>query len=165
MAPIAIKGRDQKSSQPSKIWPVKVHRGKQIYDTINNTLIQPKLWAAKEGEGGYWKDFDWDKASRIGMEKVGQDYSGAYGFVETEMYWPLNHMVSPAEQSLTCKDCHSRDNSRLANLTDFYLPGRDYYAGLDTFGFAIVILALIGVIFHGILRIIFKKNCLHSTNK
>ncbi len=156
------KGANQKSTEPAKIWPVKVHRGKQLYDTEHMTLIQPKLWAATEGQGAYWKDFDWDKAAQVGMEYVEQEYSGSYDFVETEMYWPLNHMVSPAEQSLTCKDCHTRNDGRLAKLTDFYLPGRDYYAGLDTFGFGVIILALIGVFVHGFLRIVMRKNCLHN---
>ena len=38
----------------AKIVPVKVHRAKQIYDTKNRTLIQPKLFSATPGDGGYW---------------------------------------------------------------------------------------------------------------
>jgi len=153
------KGENMKSKEPAKIWPVKVHRGKQIYDTINMTLIQPKLWAPHKGEGAYWKDFDWDKASRIGMKYVGLPYSGEYGFIETEMYWPLNHQVSPASESLKCVDCHSRPNGRLANLTDFYLPGRDFNPIVETAGISFILASLIGVGFHLFCRIVFRKKC------
>jgi len=153
------KGEFQSSLEPSKIWPVKVHRGKQIYDTILKTLIQPKLWDKEKGKGAYWVDFDWDEASRVGMEYVGQPYSGAYGFIETEMYWPLNHQVSPASESLKCVDCHTRNNGRLASLTDFYLPGRDRNAFLDGFGIIVIVGAVVGVIVHSILRRYLRRKC------
>lgn len=151
------KGENQRTDKPSKIWPVKVHRGKQIYDSVHNTLIQPKLHAEFKGDSAYWKDFDWHAASTAGMKHVELPYSGKYGFVETEMYWPLNHMVSPKENSLSCKDCHSRDGGRLAQLNDFYLPGRDKNASLDYLGIALVVLAALGAIVHGALRIVFRK--------
>ena len=77
----------------SKIWPVKVHRGKQIYDPVNLTLIQPKLYDQEKGNGAYWKDFDWDRASDIGMEYVGLAYSGEYDFISTDMSWPVNPVI------------------------------------------------------------------------
>jgi octaheme c-type cytochrome (tetrathionate reductase family) len=86
----------------AKIWPFKVHRAIQPYDTANNYLVQPKT----VGEGGYWTDFDWDQAIRLGSDVVGLDYSGQFGFIDTEMYWPLSHMVSPTENALQCSDCH-----------------------------------------------------------
>jgi len=159
------KGKNQTSLEGSKIWPVKVHRGKQIYDTENMTLIQPKLWDSEKGKGAYWLDFDWDEANRVGMEYIGQDYSGAYGFVETEMYWPLNHQVSPADKSLQCIDCHQRENSRLAGLTDFYLPGRDRNAFLDGFGVITIIGAMFGVFGHAILRRIMRRKCFFQKEK
>jgi len=153
------KGEYQKSHQPSKIWPVKVHRGKQIYDPVNMTLIQPKLWDKEEGKGAYWVDFDWNAASEAGMAYMGLPYSGEYDFVETEMYWPLSHMVSPAEHSLKCIDCHTRTNSRLENLTDFYLPGRDNNMKIEASGITLIFLAFIGVLVHLICRIIYRKRC------
>jgi octaheme c-type cytochrome (tetrathionate reductase family) len=159
------KGRFQKTNQPSKIWPVKVHRGKQLYDTEHMTLIQPKLWDKEEGNGAYWTDFDWEKAASKGMEYVEQEYSGNYGFVETEMYWPLNHMVSPAEQSLKCIDCHTRKNGRLAKLDDFYLPGRDQKAGVEILGISLIVLSLLGIIVHAILRVIGRKCCMKPPTK
>ncbi len=90
------------------LYPFKVHRGKQIYDTENNYLIVPQLY------GGYWKHFDWDQAAREGMQTVGLEYSGNYGFAETEMYWKINHMVTPAKSALRCNDCHgSADDKRI----------------------------------------------------
>ncbi|MCD4723947.1 MAG: tetrathionate reductase family octaheme c-type cytochrome [Bacteroidales bacterium] len=151
------KGLFQESEQPSKIWPVKVHRGKQIYDMVNNTLVQPKLWAKEKGKNAFWLDFDWDASVKEGMAYLELPYSGEYGFVETEMYWPLNHMVSPASQSLKCIDCHTRNNSRLANLNDFYLPGRDTNWQVEASGITLIILSLIGVIIHAIFRVIFRR--------
>lgn len=86
----------------SRIAPFKVHRGRQPYDEANRTLLVPHLF----GPGGYWERFDWDLASRDGMAAAGLPYSGHVGFVETTMYWPLNHMVVPGETALACADCH-----------------------------------------------------------
>nr|WP_208764172.1 tetrathionate reductase family octaheme c-type cytochrome [Shewanella aestuarii] len=94
----------------AKIYPFKVHTGKQIYDTKLNILITPKVF----GENGYWDKFDWDLASKLGMEanttmiEKGLSYSGEHDFVETEMWWRINHMVSPKEQALQCNDCHNK---------------------------------------------------------
>ena len=87
----------------AKIWPFKIHRAKQPYDTEYNYLLQP----VTSGEGGYWKDFDWDKAFRLGEEISGIKYSGNYGFAETEMYWPSTHMVATKDKALQCQACHS----------------------------------------------------------
>jgi octaheme c-type cytochrome (tetrathionate reductase family) len=89
----------------AKIWPFKIHRANQIYDALYNTLIQPKT----VGEGGYWTDFDWDQAARLGSEATGLPYSGEFGFAPTEMYWTLSHMVAPKENALQCNDCHSQN--------------------------------------------------------
>ncbi len=92
----------------AKIYPFKVHRGKQIYDAKNKTFLTTKL----HGEGGFWTEFDWDKAARLGTAASGMDYSGEYGFAPTEMYWRINHMVSTKQEALGCLDCHG-DNGRL----------------------------------------------------
>ena len=89
-----------KDMADAKLYPFKVHRGKQIYDTKNNYLIVPKLY------GGYWKHFDWNQAAIDGMASVDLPYSGSYGFVSTEMYWKINHMVAPKEKALSCNNCH-----------------------------------------------------------
>ncbi|SHI90435.1 octaheme c-type cytochrome, tetrathionate reductase family [Malonomonas rubra DSM 5091] len=96
------------NDKSAKIYPFKVMTGKQPYDKKNNILITPKVF----GKGGFWKTFDWDNASKLGMESSGLPYSGEIDFIATEMYWPINHMVSPAEKALGCLDCHG-DEGRL----------------------------------------------------
>ncbi|MEN8244429.1 MAG: tetrathionate reductase family octaheme c-type cytochrome [Thermodesulfobacteriota bacterium] len=85
----------------SRIYPFKVHGGRQISDVIHKHLIAPQLW------GGFWKHWDWDKAARDGMAAAGLEYSGGYEFVETRMYWGLTHEVLPKEQALSCAACHA----------------------------------------------------------
>ena len=142
------------SDKMAKIVPVKTHRGRQIYDAELNTMILPHLFG--KDSTAYWKNYDWNKAAKTGMESIGEPYSGKYGFTSTEMYWPINHMVAPREQSLQCADCHTRD-SRLNNLNDFYLPGRDRNKLFDMLGIALLILSFTGVVIHASLRIIKNK--------
>ncbi|MBD3169381.1 MAG: tetrathionate reductase family octaheme c-type cytochrome [candidate division Zixibacteria bacterium] len=139
----------------SRIYPVKVHRGKQVYDPVNETLIIPKLFGPK-GSGAYWKDFDWVKSAEKGMEYVGLPFSGEVGFVETAMYWPITHMVAPKEHALKCNECHA-ENGRLASLGGFYMPGRDDFAALDIIGWVMVGLTFLGVLGHGLLRLTFNN--------
>jgi hypothetical protein len=86
----------------ARIWPFKIHRGKQPYDAGFDYLFPP----VTGGKDGYWTTFDWDRAFRLGSEASKIPYSGKYGFAETEMYWPLSHMVSTKEKALACTDCH-----------------------------------------------------------
>jgi len=145
----------------AKIIPVKVHRAVQPYDPVNKFVVQPKTYANREGEGGYWKDFDWNSSIEHGMKYIGLPYSGQFAFAKTEMYWPINHMVSPKEKAVACTDCHTRENSRVANLKDFYMPGRDYNATVEFMGIGAIFLSLFGVGVHAAVRIVSKK---HSTN-
>lgn len=92
----------------SKLTPFRVMRGKQPADKVNGTMITPHLFGPK----GFWKTFDWQEASEIGMESAGLPFSGEIVFVETEMYWPLNHMIAPKESALKCMACHGK-NGRL----------------------------------------------------
>lgn len=84
----------------SRIYPFKLHGGKQISDKVYRYLITPKLW------DGFWKHWNWDKAAREGMQAAGLPYSGQYEFVETVMYWGLTHEVVPKENALACAQCH-----------------------------------------------------------
>lgn len=86
----------------ARIWPFKIHRGKQIYDKINQYFIIPKL----VGKGGFWTEFDWNKAAQLGSDATGLPYSGEYGFAPTEMFWPINHMVQSKDKALSCHECH-----------------------------------------------------------
>ncbi|MCX7944453.1 MAG: tetrathionate reductase family octaheme c-type cytochrome [Deltaproteobacteria bacterium] len=138
----------------SKIIPVKIHTAKQPYDPVNNILIQPKLYSEEKGSGAFWKDFDWIKASEMGMREHGMPFSGKVGFIETKMYWPLNHMVSPKEKAVRCEECHTRNNSRIANLRDFYIPGRDYSPLVDRIGRLLIVFTILLVFVHGSGRIV-----------
>lgn len=137
----------------SKIYPVKVHRGDQIYDKNHKYLIQPKLFAEQKGDSAFWKDFNWNTAAAAGMQRIGLPYSGEYDFVETEMYWPINHMVAPKEETVSCAECHTSTDSRLASLTNFYMPGRDREQIIDLLGAILVWGSIIGVVIHGGIRI------------
>jgi octaheme c-type cytochrome (tetrathionate reductase family) len=88
----------------SRIAPFKKMLGKQIYDSRKNYLIVPKLF----GEGGYWKNYDWNLASQLGMKEINLEYSGQFSFIETEMYWPINHMVASKDKALKCTTCHAK---------------------------------------------------------
>ncbi len=92
--------------EQARIWPFKIHRGRQVYDTEHRTLLVPKTF----GPGGYWTTYDWDQALELGSEASGIPYSGSYGFTETEMYWPLSHMVAEKSRSLQCDDCHGEQS-------------------------------------------------------
>jgi hypothetical protein len=142
----------------AQIWPVKIHRGKQPFDTKYRRILKAKLWDKEEGKGGLWVDFNWETSLAEGMRIAGIPWSGEWEFVETEMYLPISHMVAPKDDVLTCADCHSRSSSRLEKLTDFYMPGRDRNASIDLLGILIILGALGGVVIHGGYRVILNKN-------
>jgi octaheme c-type cytochrome (tetrathionate reductase family) len=96
------------NDENAKIFPFKLHVGKQPYDTVNHILLQPRT----AGDGGFWTTFDWQSALALGAQDTGLPFSGQYGFAETWMYWPTTHMVQPKENALQCDACHS-DNGRL----------------------------------------------------
>lgn len=144
----------------AKIIPVKVHRGDQIYDTETKLLIQPKLYAPARGDSAFWMDFDWNTAARAGMNRVGLPYSGSYDFIDTEMYWPVNHMVAPKEQTVGCAECHTPHDGRLAALAGFYLPGRDRHHLIEWIGNLMILFSILGVLGHGAARLVMalRKN-------
>ena len=139
----------------SLIWPMKVFRGAQPYDPVNKTLITPHT--AGNDDTGFWKNLAWDKAIPVGMQDSGAPYSGKFEFINTEMTWPITHMVAPKEKALGCVDCHAKAG-RLAGIEGVYLPGRDGSKLVDTAGWAIVLLTLAGVLGHGVLRVINRKS-------
>jgi thiosulfate reductase cytochrome b subunit len=141
-------------SPDARIWPVKVMRGKQPYDTEYNTLVAPLTTT----DNGYWKTFDWNRAIELGMQAVGQPYSGKYGFVATEMFWPITHMVAPSHEALACDECHVRD-SRLDGIGGIYIPGRDSYPWMERLLTLVLLLTLAAVALHGIVRLL-----LHTRN-
>ena len=134
-----------------KIWPVKIMRGKQLYDTVENTLIIPKLYG-EAGSGAYFSDYDWQKAAKAGMNAAGLKFSGEFDWVDTEMILPINHMIQGKEKALACEDCHSRDGRLEGVTTAGWVPGRDRCLILDILGTLMVLGALGGVSFHAFLR-------------
>jgi len=89
----------------AKIYPFKIHRGRQISDAVYKCLVVPKLF------GEFWKHFDWGRAAEEGMKVVGLPYSGQHEFVDTAMYWAINHEVVPRDQALSCVQCHTAENA------------------------------------------------------
>ncbi len=141
----------------SKIWPIKVFRGKQPYDVGNNQLVVFHTYG--KDDSALWSNFNWDKAIEFGMREIGAEYSGKYAFVETDMAWPITHMVAPKEDALTCAQCHapSVGVGRLDKVPGIYMPGRRANEMLNTAGWGLAGLALLGVIAHGGIRILTSR--------
>lgn len=137
----------------AKIIPVKMHYAYQPFDPVNRILIQPKLYSDNKGEGAFWKDFDWIRASETGMKTAGLPFSGKVSFIRTAMTWPVNHMVSAKGNTVSCIECHTPSGSRLAGLNDFYMPARDRSSPVETAGQALIFLTMTGVFLHAGLRI------------
>jgi octaheme c-type cytochrome (tetrathionate reductase family) len=138
----------------SRIWPVKRFTGKQPYDVASKSLIV--FHTAGQDDTAFWKNFNWDKAIATGMMTVGAKYSGKHDFVETEMLWPITHMVAPKQDAVPCHQCH-RENGRLKDVPGIYLPGTGHFALIDKLGWAAALLALLGVIAHGAGRIYMSR--------
>ncbi len=137
----------------ARIFPFKIHRGKQPYDKINKKLLAPLL----SGKDGFWTTLNMDDAIERGNKTLGIPYSGEFDYVETTYAFPITHMVAPKENALACTECHIRDTSRLASVTGVYMPGRDRIALVDTLGWVLVLGALAGVTLHGLGRF-FSRN-------
>lgn len=135
----------------SRIWPVKVFDGRQPYDTVHDTLLVPHV--AVPDDTAFWYNFNWAKALKVGAEATGRPYSGKYGFVDTQMLWPITHMVAPKEDAVRCGGCHMRDG-RMEGVEGVYVPGRDAGVWLDRIGWLAALAALIVVIIHALLRVL-----------
>ncbi|MDO9596299.1 MAG: tetrathionate reductase family octaheme c-type cytochrome [Azoarcus sp.] len=142
------------SDGKSLIWPMKIMRGKQPYDAENMNLVMPHT--AGDDDYGYWKNLNWANAIESGMQESGMPFSGKYDFVSTEMYWPINHMVAPKDKALACNECHAKEG-RLAGIDGIYLFAQDNNRWVDTIGWTLALLTLLGVIGHGLIRIIASK--------
>lgn len=138
----------------ARIYPFKVHRGKQPYDKVNKTLLVPLL----SGKDGYWSSLDWDRALSKGQEAVDIPFSGEFDFVETTYVFPITHMVAPKDNVVACIECHRSEDGRLAGLDGFYMPGRDKFKWLDIMGWMVVLGALASVVLHGFGRLFTRNN-------
>ncbi|MGQ9723831.1 MAG: tetrathionate reductase family octaheme c-type cytochrome [Tepidimonas sp.] len=139
----------------SRIWPVKRFRGAQPYDKVTNKLLVPHT--ATPDDTAFWFNFDWPKALEAGAKATGVHFSGQYGFVKTEMLWPITHMVAPAKNAVACASCHSAPaQSRLGDLPGVYLPARDHHPWIDRVGWMAVAAAVAGVIIHASARVLVR---------
>lgn len=149
----------QSGEEHARIFPFKVHKGKQPYDKVNKTLVIPHLFPkGKTDEDAYWKTYDWGKAIASGMNYAELPYSNEFDFVETSYVFPITHMVAPKDNVVSCNECHMRKEGRLAKLAGFYMPGRDHSRLIDSLGWILVLGSLIGVILHGLGRIFTNGN-------
>ncbi len=140
----------------ARIWPFKVMRGKQPYDTGNNTLVVNHVYG--DDDTSLWKNFDYAKSIKAGMDYAGLPYSGKFGFIETRMNWFITHMVAPKEKAVPCHECHTRStDGRLSAITDIYLPGRDTKGWLDLLGSLMIAGAIGGGLLHGAVRIVTRR--------
>jgi|AntRauTorcE11898_2_1112593.scaffolds.fasta_scaffold00491_10 octaheme c-type cytochrome (tetrathionate reductase family) len=152
--PVAINSIQGSANDPdSRIWPFKVMRGKQPFDTQHQTLLATHVFGADDTS--LWSNFSWEKALQAASDMSGMPYSGEFSFIETTMHWPITHMVAPAEDAVRCSACHS-EQSRLAGLGGIYMPGHDRNLWLDRIGWLLVAGTLFGVVVHAIARVIFR---------
>ncbi len=155
--PIQINGFEGSATDgKSMIWPIKMFRGKQQYDPVNKSLVITHL--AGNDDTAYWKNLDWVKAVTAGMAKGGVKFSGEVDFIETESMWAINHMVAPKEKALGCVECHA-STGRLDKIDGVYMPGRtrDHARWLEIGGWLLAALTLVGVLGHGLIRIVANK--------
>jgi octaheme c-type cytochrome (tetrathionate reductase family) len=133
----------------ARIWPLKIHRGKQPYDTENKILAVMHTFG--NDDTALWTNYDYPKSLAEGMRVAGLPWSGKYDFVKTEMSWPITHMVAPKGDALSCAQCHTK-GGRLDKVEGIYIPGRDGYKLIDAAGFGIALISLLGVLGHGGIR-------------
>ena len=140
----------------SKIWPFKRMEGRQAYDSQLNRLVFNHVWGPTT-DTAFWTNFDYAKSIEAGMKAAGAEYSGQFDFVDTYMYWPITHMVAPAEKAMDCAECHAKDG-RMVNLAGIYMPGTDSLSPAGMLGRALVVLTALGVLGHLALRFFAGKS-------
>jgi len=146
----------------SRIWPFKRMEGRQAYDSLRNELVYTHVWGP-DTDTALWTNFDWAKAIEAGMAAAEEEYSGEFGFIDTYMYWPITHMVAPAEDALTCAACHA-GNGRMAGLAGVNMPGTAPFGPAGLAGIALVLAVLGGVLVHALVRLMRRggKGGLHG---
>lgn len=147
------------SDPNARIWPFKRMDGRQAYDAKLNHLVYNHVYGP-ETTSAFWTNFDWAKSIKAAMDYVGEPYSGEFGFVDTHMYWPITHMVAPADDAVKCGECHS-PGGRLAGIKGIYIPGSEPMSMANKIGLAILFLAVVGVLGHMGVRMI---RCGRRTN-
>ncbi|MDV5169528.1 tetrathionate reductase family octaheme c-type cytochrome [Photobacterium rosenbergii] len=135
----------------SRIWPFKVMKGKQPYDSANQIMVTPHLFG--KDKAAYWKTYDWDASAQAGMEASGESFSGQLEFINTEYHFPITHMVAPADKALDCQSCHSPEG-RMVKLAGFHIPGQSVSFKGSHYLWWLVVLTLGVVCIHALLRVI-----------
>ena len=69
------------------------------------------------------------------------------------MYWPITHMVAPAEDAVDCESCHAKDG-RMAGITGVNMPGTAPYDTAGVLGLAMLLASLGGVLIHAAIRLL-----------
>jgi octaheme c-type cytochrome (tetrathionate reductase family) len=91
----------------ARITPFKIMKGVQAFDVQHNTLLIPHLFpSGPDDKTAYWKYYNWGKAFTTGMDAAGLPFSGDWEWKETWTFWRVEHEVMPAEQALSCRQCH-----------------------------------------------------------
>ena len=144
----------------SRIWPFKRMPGRQAYDTVNRTLVIANLFGPGD-PGAFWTGFDWTQAIAAGQAAVGRPFSGRHEFVDTEMFWPITHMVAPAADALKCGACHA-PGGRLAAVAGVRIPGANPWGTVDLIGAGLVLATLAGVLVHALLRLTSARRTRHD---
>ena len=145
----------QAGDKDARIWPFKLMATKQPIDAKSKKLAYMHLFG--KDANAFWKTFDWPKAIQAGMDYMGKDYSGTFEFVDTRMWWPITHMVAPAEKAVHCDECHTQ-NGRMEGIEGVFIPGRDNHGLIDWLGYGLIILTILGVGLHTIIRFSTRKN-------
>jgi octaheme c-type cytochrome (tetrathionate reductase family) len=142
----------------SRIWPLKVFRGKQPYDLETKSLLVPHtaVGYGEKDDSAFWQNFKWEAALKAGAQAVDRPFGGKFDFVATEMSWPITHMVAPKADALTCTQCHAKEG-RLHAVKGVYLPRRDANGLLDLIGWLLVLGTLAGVAIHGGIRVYLSR--------
>ena len=150
--PVLINRFHGSPNEPNaRIWPVKHFVGKQPYDLQTLKLLVPHT--ATPDDTAFWFNFDWPKALEAGAKATGTVYSGQHAFVQTEMLWPITHMVAPKGQAVACAACHTTQGGRLDGISGVYLPARDSHPWIDRLGWLAAAAALAGVLIHALGRV------------
>jgi octaheme c-type cytochrome (tetrathionate reductase family) len=137
----------------SKIWPFKISRNNQPYDT--QTRILAVFHSFGFDDSAFMISYDWQKSIAAGMKAAKLPYSGHFDYVRTAMYWPITHMVAPKTQALKCAQCHA-NGGRLQDIDGVYMPGRarDHHPWIEGIGLFVAALAMLGVLVHVLIRVV-----------
>ena len=146
----------------SRIAPVKVMHSVVPVDAESRGLAAAKL-SGRSGDA-LWNRFNWKSAVETGMEAAGVPFSGDVAFARVRQMIPVNHMVAPADQALSCQSCHA-SNGLLASLPGGFVPRRDGFTLMDWAGLAILTATLAASLLHAMARIgfgIFYRGSRHG---